>query len=251
VGTDVSFKRDNSLRPNPAKIREMFGNITSRYDFFNHALSLGHDIFWRRALSRRLLALDPPGRFLDLACGSGDQMISAHKLWPKAILTGLDFSRPMLDLASSKIDGFPASLILGDILDPPFESDYFDSISISFGLRNVADREELYRQVYRVLKPGGRFLILELFFDSRHILSPIVGFHVKKVTPWVAGRIFNAPLDAYRYLGVSVLRFPHPAVILDELEKVGYVGLGYRVYTLGVAMLAWGHKPTAGPAAGI
>jgi demethylmenaquinone methyltransferase/2-methoxy-6-polyprenyl-1,4-benzoquinol methylase len=250
VATDASFKRDNSIRPNPAKIREMFGSITSRYDFFNHALSLGQDIFWRRALARRLLALEPPGRFLDLACGSGDQIIAAHKLWPKAHLTGLDFSRPMLDLASAKVDGFPASLVLGDILEPPFDDDSFDSISISFGLRNVADREELYRQAYRILKPGGRFLVLELFFDPRHPLSPVLGFHVKRVTPWVVGRLFSSRSDAYRYLSASVIRFPHPAVILDEMEKAGYVGLGYRVYTLSVAMLAWGHKPAAGgPAA--
>jgi demethylmenaquinone methyltransferase/2-methoxy-6-polyprenyl-1,4-benzoquinol methylase len=241
-----ALKRDNSLKPNPAKIREMFGTITRRYDFFNHLLSLGRDFFWRRALSRRIHIIDPPGRILDLACGSGDQIMAIHKDWPNASLVGLDFSRPMLDLATDKLCGLSASLVLGDILEPPFEDEAFDSISISFGLRNVADRPELYRQTFRLLKPGGRFLVLELFFDPRGLWAPVLGFHITKVAPWVA-RMFDAPLEAYKYLGASIVRFPHPAFIVDELEAAGFTDLGFRTYTFGVAMLVWGRKPIASP----
>jgi demethylmenaquinone methyltransferase/2-methoxy-6-polyprenyl-1,4-benzoquinol methylase len=223
----------------------MFGNITPRYDFFNHLFSLRRDIFWRRALANRLLVLDQPGHFLDLACGSGDQLIEAHRRWPAAQLTGLDFSRPMLDLASAKLEKIPVNLTLGDVLEPPLDDNHFDSISISFGLRNVADRLELYRQTLRLLKPEGRFLILELFFDSRGPLAPIINFHLTRLTPWLASRIFKAPKEAYRYLGQSIMRFAHPAIIVDELEKVGFVGLGYRTYTFDLAMLVWGHKPAS------
>jgi demethylmenaquinone methyltransferase/2-methoxy-6-polyprenyl-1,4-benzoquinol methylase len=149
----------------------------------------------------------------------------------------------MLDLASAKLEGVPVSLVLGDVLEPPFEENSFDSISISFGLRNVADRKELYRQTFRLLKPGGRFLVLELYFENRGFLAPILGFHIKKITPWVASRIFDAPLEAYSYLGASVIRFPHPAVIADELAAAGFLETGYRSYTFDVAMLVWGHKP--------
>jgi demethylmenaquinone methyltransferase/2-methoxy-6-polyprenyl-1,4-benzoquinol methylase len=224
----------------------MFGNITRRYDFFNHLLSFGQDIFWRRALARRLLVLDPPGNFLDLATGSGDQLIMAHKAFPEATLTGLDFSRPMLDLADAKLAKIPVKLALGDVLEPPFEDNSFDSISISFGLRNVADRKTLYRQVLRLLKPGGRFLVLELFYDPRKLLSPVVGLYTKTISPWIASWLFRAPNDAYKYLGLSVIRFPHPAVIADEMENVGFKDLTYRIYTLNVAMLVWGHKPKEG-----
>jgi demethylmenaquinone methyltransferase/2-methoxy-6-polyprenyl-1,4-benzoquinol methylase len=240
---DKAIKRDNSLKPNPARIREMFGNITRRYDFFNHLLSFGQDIFWRRALARRLLVLEPPGSFLDLATGSGDQLIMAHKFFPEASLTGLDFSQPMLDVASIKLAKIPAKLVLGDVLEPPLEDNSFDSISMSFGLRNVADRQTLYRQALRLLKPGGRFLVLELFYDPRKLLSPIVGMYTKTISPWIASWLFSAPNDAYKYLGLSVIRFPHPAIIADELANAGFTDLNYRVYTLNVAMLVWGRKP--------
>ncbi|MDR1578468.1 MAG: ubiquinone/menaquinone biosynthesis methyltransferase [Deltaproteobacteria bacterium] len=240
---DLTFKNDNSLRPNPAKIQEMFGSVTSRYDFLNHFFSLGRDIFWRRALARRLLILDKPGHFLDLATGTGDQLLAAHKCWPHAHLTGLDFSQPMLDLASPKLRGVPVNLVFGDVLKPPFEDNLFDSISISFGLRNLADRKELCQQAFRLLKPGGRFLILEMFFEPRAFMAPITSFILKKATPWLANRLFHAPQDAYKYLGLSILRFPHPSIILDEMEKVGFKELGYRTYTFDIAMLVWGHKP--------
>ncbi|MDR1086433.1 MAG: ubiquinone/menaquinone biosynthesis methyltransferase [Deltaproteobacteria bacterium] len=232
-----------SLKPGPAKIREMFGLITSRYDFFNHLLSFGRDIFWRTSLARKLKVLENPGSFLDLATGSGDQLIMAHKIWPQAQLTGLDFSRPMLDSAARKLNKTAVNLVLGDALEPPFADNSFDSVSISFGLRNVADRLALYRQTLRVLKPGGRFLILELFFDPRHLLAPLIRFHITKMNPWIAGRMFNAPTEAYQYLGASIVRFPHPAVILGELEECGYKGLGYAAYTFSTAMIVWGHKP--------
>jgi demethylmenaquinone methyltransferase/2-methoxy-6-polyprenyl-1,4-benzoquinol methylase len=240
---DITQKPKGHGLPNPAKIREMFGNITARYDFFNHVLSLGRDIFWRKALARRLLVLNNPGSFLDLATGSGDQLIAAHKFWPKAMLTGLDFSQPMLDLAASKMDKIPVNLILGDALEPNFEENSFDSVSISFGLRNMPDRPELYRQTLKILKPGGRFLILELFFDPRHILAPIIRFHITKINPFVAGHVFNASIEAYNYLGTSIMRFPHPAAIIGEMEEAGYINLGYTTFSFCTAMLVWGHKP--------
>jgi demethylmenaquinone methyltransferase/2-methoxy-6-polyprenyl-1,4-benzoquinol methylase len=223
----------------------MFGNITAHYDLLNHLFSLGRDIFWRKTLARRLLVIDPPGRFLDLAAGSGDQLVANHKQWPEAVQTGLDFSRPMLDLAMAKVEGKPINLVLGDVLEPPFEDNLFDSISISFGLRNLADRQELYKQTLRILKPGGRFLVMEMFYEPRHLLAPVTGFILKKATPWVANRLFKASKDAYRYLGHSILSFPHPAVILDEMAKTGFQKLGYRTYTFDIAMLVWGHKPLA------
>jgi demethylmenaquinone methyltransferase/2-methoxy-6-polyprenyl-1,4-benzoquinol methylase len=149
----------------------------------------------------------------------------------------------MLDLAAGKLGDIPASLILGDALEPPFGDNSFDSVSIAFGLRNMADRRALYRQTLRILKPGGRFLVLELFFDPRGLLGPIIKFYITRITPWVAGRLFNASADAYNYLGASVIRFPHPAVIAGEMEQEGFVRLGYNIYSFCTAMLVWGHKP--------
>jgi demethylmenaquinone methyltransferase/2-methoxy-6-polyprenyl-1,4-benzoquinol methylase len=225
----------------------MFNHVSARYDLLNRLLSLGRDVFWRRALARRLVARDYPGSFLDLATGSGDQLLASREFWPHAELTGLDFSETMLDIAGKKLkkrglEG-EADLILGDVREPPFESELFDSVSISFGLRNIAERDSLYREAFRVLKPGGRFLVLELFFDPRSLVAPLHRLHLEIVTPWLARRLFKSQKKAYAYLSRSIMAFPHPAVIADELKAAGFKGVEYRTYTFGSAMLVWGQKP--------
>ncbi|MDR2340184.1 MAG: ubiquinone/menaquinone biosynthesis methyltransferase [Deltaproteobacteria bacterium] len=232
---------------NPQNLRAMFDGVSSRYDLLNRFLSLGRDNFWRKALARRLMARDFPGRFLDLATGSGDQLLATRSVWPQAELTGLDFSGSMLGIAKEKIARhYPqdeVDLILGDACDPPFEDESFDSVSISFGLRNLPKRQGLYEQAFRILKPGGRFLALELFYDDR---GPFARFHrlyLEVVTPWIAAWLFKSQNKAYTYLSRSILSFPHPAVIADELQDAGFRGVDFETYTFGSTMLVWGQKP--------
>jgi demethylmenaquinone methyltransferase/2-methoxy-6-polyprenyl-1,4-benzoquinol methylase len=240
----------NSLRQYSGSIRTMFNSVSERYDLLSSFLSFGRDHFWRRALARRLVAREYPGSFLDLATGSGEQLLAIRSMWPYADLSGLDFSPPMLEVAREKLArrgvGDEVKLVLGDVYDPPFAPSTFDSVCISFGLRNLPDREGLYRQVKRLLKPGGRFLALELFFDSRNLLAPIHRFHISSVSPWLAGRIFYAQGKAYDYLSSSIMDFPHPAVIMDELEAAGFKGVERHTYTFQSAMLVWGQKPLNG-----
>jgi demethylmenaquinone methyltransferase/2-methoxy-6-polyprenyl-1,4-benzoquinol methylase len=225
----------------------MFNRVSSRYDLLNLLLSLGRDSFWREALARRLMARDYPGRFLDLATGSADQLLAARRQWPYAELTGLDFSESMLEIARKKIKKHlpqdDIDLILGDACDPPFEDESFDSVSISFGLRNLAGRKPLYGHVFRILKPGGRLVVLELFFDHRSLAAPAHRFYLDHITPWVAKKLFKSQNRAYTYLSRSILNFPHPAVIADELTEAGFKGADYETYTFGSAMLVWGQKP--------
>ncbi|MDR1039837.1 MAG: ubiquinone/menaquinone biosynthesis methyltransferase [Deltaproteobacteria bacterium] len=240
----------NSLRQYSGSIQSMFNSVSERYDFLSSFLSFGRDQFWRKALARRLTAMEYPGSFLDLATGSGEQLRAIRSLWPYANLTGLDFSAPMLDVAADKLArlgyGEGVKLVLGDVYKAPFESSSFDSVSISFGIRNLPDRPALYREAKRLLKPGGRFLILELFFDSRNFLAPIHRFHLATVSPWLAGRFFYSQGKAYDYLSQSIIDFPHPAVIMDELEDAGFKGVEHQTYTFQSAMLVWGQKPLNG-----
>ncbi|MDR2612631.1 MAG: ubiquinone/menaquinone biosynthesis methyltransferase [Deltaproteobacteria bacterium] len=240
----------NSLRQYSGSIQSMFNSVSERYDLLSHFLSFGRDHFWRKALARRLVAREYPGSFLDLATGSGEQLLAIRKLWPYAELTGLDFSPPMLSVAREKLAKHGAhegvKLVLGDVYNPPFEPSSFDSVAISFGLRNLPDREAFYREVLRLLKPGGRFLALELFFDSRNLLAPFHRFHLATISPWLAGRFFYSNGKAYDYLSRSIIDFPHPAVIMDELEEAGFKGVEYHTYTFQAAMLVWGQKPLNG-----
>ncbi|MDR2459165.1 MAG: ubiquinone/menaquinone biosynthesis methyltransferase [Deltaproteobacteria bacterium] len=227
----------------------MFDGITRRYDFLNRLLSFGRDLFWRRALARRIVTRNYPGRFLDLATGSGDQLLAIKSLWPYANLVGLDFSDNMLSLAEKKIAKFypdqdsEIELVLGDAYCPPFPPSSFDSVTISFGLRNLPDRPRIYEKVLELLKPGGRFLILELFFDPRGFWAPLHRFHLETITPLLAFLLFQEEEKAYRYLTKSILNFPHPMVILSELEEAGFRGNEYLTYTFGSTMLLWGQKP--------
>jgi demethylmenaquinone methyltransferase/2-methoxy-6-polyprenyl-1,4-benzoquinol methylase len=225
----------------------MFDGVSSRYDILNRLLSFGRDLFWREALARRLLAREFPGSFLDLATGSGDQLLAIRARWPHSSLTGLDFSPSMLEVARRKINKAEnladIALVLGDAYATPFPDRSFDSVSISFGLRNLEERPALYREALRLLKPGGRFLVLELFFDSRSWLAPLHRFHLERVTPWLAGRFFYAQGRAYNYLGDSILAFPSPEIIVDELEEAGFKGVERQTYTFQSAMLVWGQKP--------
>jgi demethylmenaquinone methyltransferase/2-methoxy-6-polyprenyl-1,4-benzoquinol methylase len=198
-----------------------------------------------------MLILSDDPSFLDLATGSGDQLLSHKRLFPAAKVTGLDISEPMLELAKKKIKNSltkgkislpEPTLILGQATEAPLPDESFDSISISFGLRNITDRRGLYSSAYRMLKPGGRLLILELFFDPRSIWAPLYRFHLDKFTPFLAS-LLGGRGGAYRYLARSVLAFPHPATIITELKKAGFVKPQRTSFTFGVCMLVWAHKP--------
>ncbi|MDR2368833.1 MAG: ubiquinone/menaquinone biosynthesis methyltransferase [Deltaproteobacteria bacterium] len=233
-------------------IKSMFSEISERYDALNRFMSLGRDRFWRDCLSRRLLVLGAPGRFLDLATGTGDQILSIKKFQKGSEVTGLDFSGAMLALAQKKLrvasaegslgDPMP-TLVRGDALTPPLPAGSFDSVTISFGLRNIAEKKALYASILRLLRPGGRFLALEVFFDPRSLLAPIHLWHLKTVIPFMAGQIFQSSGEAYAYLCDSVVDFPHPHRVIDDLLAAGFVNPGFRAYTFGGAAIIWCHKP--------
>ena len=233
------------------RVKAMFGEISPRYDRLNAILSFGRDTFWRDALSRRLVIVDGDGRLLDLATGTGDQLLSIRRRHPKAQLTGLDFSEPMLEVARKKAalqsEKLPAGanepeLVLGDVLSTCLPSDHYDSISISFALRSLPSREPLYHEVLRLLKPGGRFAFLELWHDPRPSWAPLARFHLEVVTPFAAS-LMGAEKTAYQFLGRSILAFPDPLRLIDELAAAGFEKTGHRTYTFKATMLVWGSKP--------
>jgi demethylmenaquinone methyltransferase/2-methoxy-6-polyprenyl-1,4-benzoquinol methylase len=238
--------------PFSERVRIMFGEIAPRYDLLNAVLSLGRDSFWRAALARRVAPLDGPGAFADLATGTGDQLLAIRERHPEARLTGIDFSAPMLGLAEAKAarqSGLlgpgspPPDWRLGEASATGLDPGSQDAVSISFGLRNLPDRAPLYREAMRILKPGGRLLILELWHDPRPWFARIHRLHLETVTPFVAGALFGSEEKAYRYLGVSILAFPDPWRLLDELALAGFADPGLRTFTFGAAMLAWARKP--------
>ncbi len=233
-------------RQDPRILRDMFSGLAHRYDLVNRVLSLGRDTFWRQALARRLKIIEPPGHLLDLAAGTGDQIVAAKKLRPGLAVTGLDRTPDMLALARPKLARLPSpapELIEGDALALPFAESSFDSVSISFGLRNISRRQDLYAQVRRVLKPGGRFLILELFHNPQSPWAGLTGFYLRRLVPFLGGRLLTRSGAAYHYLSESILAFPQPARLAEELAEAGFTALTGRLYTFESAMLVSGEKP--------
>lgn len=239
-------------RPSSVTIRNMFSSVAQRYDLANRVMSLGRDLFWREALARRVKILESPGRLLDLATGTGDQIVAIKRARPDMAVTGLDLSPAMVELAGPKFARLAPprpEMLVGDALDLPFDDDSFDSVSISFGLRNITARAELYGQVLRVLKPGGRFLALEMYYDRQTPASPLVGFYLKNIIPVLGGRIVSREKEAYKYLVSSIMGFPRPEELAGEMTRAGFVSTAFLTYTFHVVMLVWGEKPAAVPAA--
>ncbi len=240
-------------RKNSVAIRNMFSSVARRYDLANRVMSLGRDPFWRSTLARRVKVLEAPGRLLDLAAGTGDQIVAVKSVRPDMEVTGLDLSTVMMELARPKFAGLspPAPVMVeGDALDLPFEGGRFDSVSISFGLRNIPARAELYRQVLRVLKPGGRFLVLEMYHDREDVFAPLIRLYMKKVVPLLGGRLISREREAYRYLVSSIMAFPRPEDLAAEMTAAGFESVAFRIYTFRTVMLVWGEKPAAAGAPG-
>lgn len=236
----------NGLRDNSVALKNMFSSVSRRYDVANRIMSLGRDLFWREALARRVKIMDSPGRVLDLAAGTGDQIVAIKNIKPEVEMIGLDLSPAMVELADPKftrLGGPKPKMMVGNALEMEFEDNSFDSVTISFGLRNITARERLYQQVLRVLKPGGRFLVLEMFHDRQSLLAPLAEFYLKKIIPILGGQIVSREKAAYSYLVTSIMGFPRPEELAQEMGKAGFASLQTKTYTFNTVMLVLAEKP--------
>ena len=233
-------------RSSSRAMNNMFTGLAGRYDLANRVMSLGRDLFWRRALARRVRVVDRPGRLLDLAAGTGDQIVAIKKMHPHMEVIGLDLSAAMMELAAPKLARLTPpipEMIVGDALAPPFGEAGFDSISISFGLRNIPARGDLYAQVLRMLKPGGRFLVLEMYHDRRTLLAPVVSFYLRRVAPVLGGRLISGRPEAYQYLASSILGFPQPEDLTAEMTGAGFTAPNIQKFNFNTVMLVTAEKP--------
>ncbi|QYK56528.1 MAG: bifunctional demethylmenaquinone methyltransferase/2-methoxy-6-polyprenyl-1,4-benzoquinol methylase UbiE [Fimbriimonadaceae bacterium] len=221
-----------------ADIREMFGRIAPKYDRLNFLLSFSLDRSWRsRAVEQ--LALSPGDSVLDVCCGTGDFLLPLLKaVGEGGNVVGVDFSFPMLRLAGGKVRP-RAALGLADARRLPFQSASFNAVTMGWGLRNVVDRDAALREVCRVLKPGGRFVCLDMAGRSEGKLDlPSKVFH------WASpalGRIFGEP-EAYRYLPESTRGFPTPSDLAEEFRRAGFDDVRVKTVFVGVIAMHLGVK---------
>ena len=226
------------------RVRTMFASIAGRYDLLNHLLSGNTDRRWRRHVVRRLRAdLTEGARALDVACGTGDLSLALAAAG-RARVVGLDFCRPMLEIAARKAAAAPAGIpfVEGDALNLPFAEASFDVVTIAFGLRNLASVEDGLRELRRVLKPGGRVCILEFSRPVVPGFRALFGFYFRRVLP-VIGGLVSGSRGAYEYLPDSVSRFPDQQRLAGLMCENGFAEVEYQNLTGGIAALHSGSRP--------
>ncbi len=225
------------------QVAEMFDNISGKYDFLNHFLSLGIDIIWRKqAIS--LLKQDNPSEILDIATGTGDFAITALRLNPEKV-TGIDISEGMLEVGRKKLreKGLDdkIELLSGDSEGLPFTDNKFDAVIVAFGVRNFENLEKGLRDMWRVLKPGGKVVILEFSKPTQFPVKQLYQFYFRWILPKI-GRIVSRDSAAYTYLPDSVGAFPDGDNFLSILSKIGFQNTKCKKLTLGISSIYTGIK---------
>ena len=233
--------------PDPVAVQSMFGRIASRYDLANRVLSGGTDVWWRWRL-RRVVRQRSPRDVLDLATGSGDVAFALARGLPDSVrITGMDFCQPMLDAAEAKKARSPKytkiRFIQGDGMALPLADASFDVVTISFGLRNMADRIQSLCERRRVLRPGGTLFVLE-FSQPFRWFAPFYFFYLRHVLPHLATWL-TGDRSAYEYLGGSIEQFPARAAVSGEILHAGFAEVRARPMTCGIVAL---HEARNAPA---
>ncbi len=225
------------------QVAEMFDNISGNYDFLNHFLSLGIDIRWRKkAIS--MLKKDQPKLILDVATGTGDFAIEALALNPDKVI-GVDISEGMLEVGREKLKkrGLDSRIELhkGDSEGLQFEDNKFDAAIVSFGVRNFENLDRGLADMYRVLKPGGKVIILEFSRPKRFPFKQVYNFYFKAILPKL-GKLISKDNAAYTYLPESVEAFPDGEDFLSHMQQVGFKNTKCKALTLGVSSIYEGTK---------
>lgn len=226
------------------RVRAMFAGIAGRYDLLNHLLSGNTDKRWRRLVAERLgPALVEGARVLDVACGTGDLSLELERAG-RARIVGVDFCRPMLEIAARKSDGAGRGVrfVEGDALRLPFADRTFDVATIAFGLRNLSGVEEGLRELHRVLKPGGRLAVLEFSRPVVPGFRTLFRLYFTRVLPLVGGLV-SGSRGAYEYLPDSVSKFPDQKRLAEMIGGVGFEEVEYKNLTGGVAALHTARRP--------
>lgn len=215
----------------------MFDGIAKRYDFLNRVMSLGLDPLWRRE-TVKALRLSDAKRALDVATGTADLAIAMSKAAPSAEIVGVDPSEEMLAIGRTKLAALGLTsrvrLASGECEHLPFDDESFDAVGISFGIRNVPDREAGLRELARVARPGARVVILELA-EPRGVLSPLSKLYVHRVVPMVGAAVSGS--EEYAYLARSIAAFPEASMFAKSIERAGLSVHAVRPLTFGVVTL--------------
>lgn len=232
------------MKTEDLSVPTMFNAISSRYDRINHILSLGLDSYWRKTVCRYLPSRQKL-KLLDCATGTGDQLATLLRKSPQIYeAIGIDPAQEMLALAAPKIAAYPykVRLAVGVAEALPFSDFMFDVVTMSFGIRNVADVHQSLKEIYRVLVPQGRILILEFSHPSSPFIRFFHRLYLDRVVPFI-GYWMSRNKQAYSYLSKTIESFPQGAAFCEILRQAGFKNIQAKPLSLGAVTLYIGEKP--------
>lgn len=222
----------------------MFNDIAFRYDFLNRFLSAGIDVSWRKKAIRQLTSLKPKN-LLDVATGTADMAIMASGILKPEKITGIDISDGMLDIGRKKIQQHglqkTIELLNGDSETINFENDSFEAVTVAFGVRNFENLEMGLSEIRRVLKPGGKLVVLEFSKPRSAVVKTIYNLYMKIIAPNV-GKLFSKNRNAYQYLDESIKKFPEGNDFTAILDNLGYRNTYSKPLSLGICSIYCGEK---------
>lgn len=228
----------NSEEGKKEQVTKMFDTISKEYDNLNRVISFGIDIKWRNKVVE-IVGNTNPETVLDIATGTGDLAINLTKTSAKKIV-GLDISDGMLEVGRTKISKLQLNnkieMVLADSEELPFEANSFDAITVAFGVRNFEHLEKGLGEIYRVLKPGGTFVVLETSVPTKAPYKQGYRFYSTKILPTI-GRVFSKDKVAYKYLSDSAASFPYGEAFNNILQKTGFIAIENKPQTFGVATI--------------
>jgi demethylmenaquinone methyltransferase/2-methoxy-6-polyprenyl-1,4-benzoquinol methylase len=239
----VPFK-DSDLNKKE-QVAEMFDRIAGRYDFMNRFLSAGIDVIWRKKAIKKLKK-DAPKTILDVATGTADMALLACRILKPQKIVGIDLSAQMLEIGKKKIEkeglGNVIELQISDSEAINFPENSFDAVIAAFGVRNFENLEKGLSEMFRVLKPGSRLVILEFSKPKHKAVRSLYNWYMGIVAPKMA-HWFRQNKEAYQYLCESANSFPNRRLFVDILNKVGYTDTGFKPLSLGICCIYTGRKP--------
>lgn len=226
-------------RAKTAQVKEMFNNIASAYDFLNRAMTLGIDRLWRRT-AVNMIAAGQPRYILDVATGTGDlAMLLARRLDPVAV-TGIDLSEEMLKIATAKVHEAGLADVVSfqqaDCLQLPFPSHCFDCVTVAYGVRNFENLLLGYSEMHRVLRTGGKLMVIELSTPRGKIVRPLYDIYTHKIIP-VAGKFISNDSRAYTYLPESIAAVPQGEEMAALMRRAGFSDVDIHPLTFGVCTI--------------
>jgi demethylmenaquinone methyltransferase/2-methoxy-6-polyprenyl-1,4-benzoquinol methylase len=232
------------------QVAGMFDKIAFRYDFLNRFLSAGIDVYWRKKAIKELKPVHPK-KMLDVATGTADVAIMSYKFLKPETIIGIDISEGMLQLGRKKVANLLLNkrieLLVGDSEAINFADDTFDAITVAFGVRNFENLPKGLNEMLRVLKPGGKLVVLEFSKPKQSVLKGLYNLYMRVVTPRI-GKLISKNREAYKYLNESVQKFPEGNDFLTIMNHVGYTATYLKQLTGGICTIYCGSKNSSMPA---